>query len=285
MNFASFFDSFCRTMLLRFGCMGETAATTPLDAAKVTALRDRLTSVRQRVDAAAKKAGRAPGSVVLVVVSKTASIEQIREMVNMGQVDFGENRVQQLSQRAATIGEWLSRRREMDPRAALPPVRWHMIGSLQRNKARKCVEAARLIQSIDSLRIAEEVQDASSRRREPTEVLLEVNVSGDANKHGIAPAAVKHLVDQLSTMPNLKPRGLMCMGPLLGGLDAARTAFHRCRELFDEVRGGGAGGARFDILSMGMSADFEVAIECGANMVRVGTAVIGEPQVVDTADE
>ncbi|MCE9619677.1 MAG: YggS family pyridoxal phosphate-dependent enzyme [Planctomycetes bacterium] len=265
--------------------MGETAASIPLDAAHVTALRERLNSVRQRVDAAVKKSGQKPGSVVLIVVTKTASIEQIREMVNMGQVDFGENRVQQLSQRAATIGEWLSRRKEMDPQVTLPTVRWHMVGSLQRNKVKKCVEVSRLIHSIDSLRIAEEVQEASTRRPARTEVLLEVNVSGDSNKHGISPPAVKHMVDQLSTMPNLKPRGLMCMGPLEGGVAAARETFLRCRELFEEVRGSGAGGDRFDILSMGMSGDFEMAIECGSNMVRVGSAVIGEPQVSESGED
>ena len=275
---------FC-AVLLRLKRMSETTASVPFDADQATALRDRLNSVRQRVAASEKKSGQRAGSVVLIVVSKSGSIEQIREMVNMGQIDFGENRVQQLSQRAATIGEWISRRKEMDPKATLPQVRWHMVGSLQRNKVKKCVETARLIHSIDSMRIAEEVQDASTRRPTPTEVLLEVNVSGDSNKHGIAPPAVKHLVEQLLGMPNMKPRGLMCMGPLEGGQDAARRTFERCHELFQEIRGSGAGGDVFNILSMGMSNDFEVAIESGANMVRVGSSVIGDPQVAETTEE
>ena len=272
-------------VLLRLKRMSETTASVPFDADQATALRDRFNSVRQRVIDSEKKSGQRAGSVVLIVVSKSGSIEQIREMVNMGQVDFGENRVQQLSQRAANIGEWISRRKEMDPKAALPKVRWHMVGSLQRNKVKKCLETARLIHSIDSMRIAEEVQDASTRRPTPTEVLLEVNVSGDSNKHGIAPPAVKHLVEQLMGMPNMKARGLMCMGPLEGGLDAARRTFERCHELFQEIRGSEIGGDAFNILSMGMSHDFEVAIECGANMVRVGSAVIGDPQVTETTEE
>jgi uncharacterized pyridoxal phosphate-containing UPF0001 family protein len=179
---------------------------------------------------------------MLVVVTKSGSIDQIRELVNMGQVDLAENRVQQLTQRAATIGEWLSRRSEMDPKATVPQVRWHMIGSLQRNKVRKAMDVSRLVHSMDSLRLAEE-------------------------------------------MVNLKVRGLMCMAPLSGGQDEARRTFERCKELFDDCRRSGSGGDRFDILSMGMSGDFEVAIECGANLVRVGGAVIGPPQVEEAADE
>jgi pyridoxal phosphate enzyme (YggS family) len=164
-------------------------------------------------------------------------------------------------------------------------VRWHMIGSLQRNKARKCMEVARLIHGVDSLRLAEELQAAAVRRETPMEVLVEVNVSGEASKKGIAPPAVRHMLDQMDTMMNLKVRGLMCMGPLDGGLDAARRTFERCREIFQECRRSGAGGDRFDILSMGMSGDFEVAIECGANLVRVGSAVIGPPLVEEPSEE
>jgi len=266
--------------------MGESAAPAPLDAASATALRERWNDVKQRMAAAAARSGRKASDVVLVVVTKSGSIDQIRELVNMGQVDLGENRVQQLVQRAATIGEWVGRPREIDPKSPQPPmVRWHMIGSLQRNKARKCMEVARLIHGVDSLRLAEELQAAAVRRESPMEVLVEVNVSGEASKKGIAPPAVRHLLDQMDTMLNLKVRGLMCMAPLEGGVDAARRTFDRCRELFQECRRSGAGGDRFDILSMGMSADFEAAIECGANLVRVGGAVIGPPQVEEPADE
>ncbi|NBV63948.1 MAG: YggS family pyridoxal phosphate-dependent enzyme [Planctomycetes bacterium] len=265
--------------------MGESTATAPLDAASASALRDRWNSVRDRVSAAAGRSGRKASDVMLVVVTKSGSIDQIRELVNMGQVDLAENRVQQLTQRAATIGEWLSRRSEMDPKATVPQVRWHMIGSLQRNKVRKAMDVSRLVHSMDSLRLAEEMQAAASRRPTPMEVLVEVNVSGEASKSGIAPPAVRHMLDQMDTMVNLKVRGLMCMAPLSGGQDEARRTFERCKELFDDCRRSGSGGDRFDILSMGMSGDFEVAIECGANLVRVGGAVIGPPQVEEAADE
>jgi pyridoxal phosphate enzyme (YggS family) len=160
-----------------------------------------------------------------------------------------------------------------------------MIGSLQRNKVRKAMDVSRLVHSMDSLRLAEEMQAAASRRTTPMEVLVEVNVSGEASKSGIAPPAVRHMLDQMDTMVNLKVRGLMCMAPLSGGQDEARRTFERCKELFDDCRRSGSGGDRFDILSMGMSGDFEVAIECGANLVRVGGAVIGPPQVEEAADE
>ena len=114
---------------------------------------------------------------------------------------------------------------------------------------------------------------------------VEVNVGGEASKGGIAPPAVRHMLDQMDTMVNLKVRGLMCMAPLTGGPDETRRTFERCKELFDDCRRAGSGGDRFDILSMGMSGDFEVAIECGANMVRVGGAVIGPPQVEEPTED
>ncbi len=271
--------------------MAETTAVSG-EPATGPSLRERWESVCGRVAEAARRSGRSPKDVVLVVVSKTASLDQIRELLQMGQVDFGENRVQQLVQRAAAIEEFLSRRRvPVAPTgtgagaAFHPAVRWHMIGALQRNKVRKCVELVRLVHSVDSLRLAEEIQVAAARREQPVEILVEVNVAGERSKHGIAPAAARHLIDQIDTMINLRPRGLMCMAPLAGGLDAARRAFDRCRDLFDDIRQAGSGGDRFDILSMGMSADFEVGIECGANVVRVGSAVFGAPALQDPMDE
>ena len=243
---------------------------------------------------AAKRSGRSPDSVLLVVVSKSASLDQIRELVQLGQVDFGENRVQQLMQRAPAIDEFLSRRTELSGAVDAAKVRWHMVGVLQRNKVRKCIDLVRLIHSLDNLRLAEEIQAAALRREnrdpknapvDPVEVLIEVNVSGEKSKQGAAPAAVRHLVAQIDTMVNLRVRGLMCMAPVEGGTDAARRTFERGREIYEDVRRSGAGGGRFDILSMGMSSDFEVGIECGANLVRVGGAIFGAPAQPDADDE
>jgi pyridoxal phosphate enzyme (YggS family) len=260
--------------------MAATSESKTEGAELAATLKERYVAVRDRIAQAAKRAGRNPSAVTLCVVSKSASVEQIRELMQLGQVDFGENRVQQLIQRAALVDEWRKRRAELAGESL--PVRWHMIGSLQRNKVKKAVELSRLIHSVDSLRLAEEIQVAAGRRETPVEVLVEVNVAGEKSKQGVATAAARHLVAQIDTMVNVKARGLMCMGPLEGGVAAARVTFERCRELYDDIRQSGAGGDRFDILSMGMSADFETAVECGSNLVRVGTAVIGAPQVTET---
>jgi pyridoxal phosphate enzyme (YggS family) len=248
-----------------------------------TTLAQRYADVKARIAAAAHRVGRRAEDVMLVVVSKSGTVDQIRELMQLGQVDFAENRVQQLVQRAAQVDEWRMRRIELSGQA--PLVRWHMIGSLQRNKVKKAIELSRLIHSVDSLRLAEDIQVAAARREKPVEVLVEINVSGEASKHGVAPGAARHLIRQIETMVNVKARGLMCMAPLEGGTDAARATFERCREMFEDIRTSGAGGDRFDILSMGMSGDYEVAVECGSNLVRVGGAVIGPPQVTEDAAE
>ena len=248
---------------------------TASDAVTPSTLRERFDAVKGRVAAAAKRSGRAPEQIMLVVVTKTATPEQIRELLSFGHRDFGESRVQQLIQRAAQMDEHLSRLKEL--RGEAPEVRWHMIGSIQRNKVRKAIELARLIHSVDSLRLAEEIHIQAARRPTPVDMLVEVNVGGETNKHGITSAAVRHVVQQLDTMVNIRVRGVMCMAPLDGGKDEARRVFGLCHDLFDEIRSSGVGGDAFDLLSMGMSGDFEEAIECGANIVRVGSAIIGAP--------
>ncbi|MSR29770.1 MAG: YggS family pyridoxal phosphate-dependent enzyme [Phycisphaerales bacterium] len=238
-------------------------------------LKGRYESVKERIAAAARRAGRKPEHIVLVVVTKTASPEQVREIVSLGHRDLGESRVQQMVQRTAQMDEYLARLREL--RGEAPEVRWHLIGSIQRNKVRKAIELSRLIHSVDSLRLAEEIHIQAARRSAPVDMLVEVNVSGETNKHGITLAAVRHVIRQLDTMVNIRVRGLMCMAPLGGGRDEARRVFARCYDLFDEIKSSGIGGEGFDLLSMGMSGDFEEAVECGANVVRVGTAIIGAP--------
>lgn len=244
-------------------------------------LKQRYEAVRERIAEAATRSGRNPRDVVLTAVTKNASIDQIRELLELGHTDFGENRVQALVHRAGQIDEFLQRHRQLHTSREVnipDQLRWHMIGHLQRNKVRKVVSLVRLIHSVDSLRLAEEIQVAASRRVEPVEVLIQVNTSGEKAKFGIAPAAAGHLIEQIDTMMSLRPRGLMCIAPLVESPEEARPTFQRCRELFEDIRRQGVGGDHFDILSMGMTNDFEVAIECGANIVRVGTAIFGPPQ-------
>ena len=272
----------------------------------IETLKDKYTEVRQRIGDAAARAGRKGDSVHLIAVSKTAEPDQIRELVRLGHADFGENRVQQLVQRAALMDEWMARQRSM-PGAPWPApaqgefgaatgkgapgvvtqIRWHMIGHLQRNKARKAVELCRMIHSVDSLRLVEELQLIAIKREKPVEVLLQVNCSLEAQKHGCAIAAAAHLVEQIETMIHVQVRGLMSMAALDGDAGRARKTFERTRELFEEIRESGIASARFNILCMGMSGDFEGAIAEGANMVRIGSALFGEPKagMGDGADD
>lgn len=253
-------------------------------------LRERYAAVKQRIAAAAKRAGTDPNRIVLIAVTKFAEPDQIRELIKLGHADFAENKVQQLIQRATIIDEWMGRQKAMQAAArgastaaSLPQVRWHMIGHLQRNKARKVVELCRLIHSMDSLRLGEELQAIAAKREKPVEVLLQVNCSGEASKYGCAIGAAIHLIEQIETTIQVRVRGLMTMAPHSANPEDSRETFIRCRELFKEIRDSGVvgerpAGAKFDILSMGMSGDFDVAIEEGANMVRVGSALFGEPR-------
>jgi pyridoxal phosphate enzyme (YggS family) len=234
--------------------------------------------------------------VILVAVTKNAEPEQIRGLLELGHRDFGENRVQHLIQRAAMVEEFLERVRvhpkgQQDRTArdaaargvlngggpSLPDsIRWHMIGHLQRNKARKVVDLCRLVHSVDSLRLAEEIQQIALRSEKPVEVLVQVNCSLEPQKFGCPIAAARPLAEQIDTMINVRVRGLMTMAALSESPDEVRAAFGRCRELFEEIRGRGIGEGRFNLLSMGMSGDFESGIEEGANIVRVGSAIFGE---------
>ncbi len=265
----------------------------------VTSLRDRYLEVQERIARSAERSGRRAEDILLIAVTKYAEPDQIRELVQMGHIDFGENKVQQLLQRAAVIDEWRARQRTLPGAArstgAVPGgpgsgakqagdagVRWHMIGHLQRNKVRKVIEVARLIHSVDSLRLAEEIQAVAAKRDQVVDVLLQVNTSGEASKFGCAVPAARHLAEQIDTMVQVRIRGLMTMAPLSNNPEDARPAFARLRELFEEIRAAGIGTTdgrtgHFNILSMGMSNDFEVAIEEGSNLVRVGSAIFGEP--------
>lgn len=254
-------------------------------------LRERYADVQRRIERAAAKIGRRRSDVMLVAVTKFADPSQIRDLIAMGHRDFGENRVQNMVQRAAMADEFLSRARTLKgvagegatSAAASEGVRWHMIGTLQRNKVKKAIELSRLIHTVDNLRLAEEVHSFAVKRKEPVDVLLQVNCSFEAQKGGIAIAAALPLAEQMESMVNVRVRGLMTMAAYSDNPEDARLTFRRLRELFDEMKRHEFGGGRFNILSMGMSGDFEVAIEEGSNLVRVGSAIFGDPPA--NADE
>lgn len=250
-------------------------------------LAERYAIVRERVANAARKSGRRAEDVILVAVTKYADPEQIREILALGHRDLGENRVQQLVQRAAMVEDYLERLAvlptskhsagEKKHAVAAEGVRWHMIGHLQRNKARKVADIARLVHSVDSLRVAEELQAVALKRDQVIDVLVQVNCSGEESKFGCPIPAAIPLAEQISTMINVRVRGLMTMAAYSDTPEDARPTFARCRELFDEMLAKKVVEGQFNLLSMGMSGDYEVAISEGANIVRVGSHIFGEP--------
>lgn len=248
----------------------------------LTDLREAYRSVTHRIAEAAERKGRRPQDVIMLAVTKTASPDQIRYLVDQGQVDFAESRVQHLSQRVAQLNEFLARKRTLggastnETSSQATDVRWHMIGHLQRNKVKAVVPLVKLIHSVDSLRLTEELQAHGMRYETNIEVLLQVNTSGEANKYGIASPAALHMAEQIDTMTFLKLRGVMCMAPYTDNPEDSRPVFSRAADLFHEIKTSDFVDDQFNILSMGMTNDFEVAIEQGANVVRIGRALFGE---------
>jgi len=228
-----------------------------------------LQTVRDAVAAACARAGRDPAGVRVLPVTKAVGLDEVKALLELGMTDLGENRAQQLADRAAEIDAYIQRRRSPLPAA----VRWHMIGHLQRNKVRKVLPAVSVVHSVDSLRLAEELDSRSEQHGRRLDVMLEVNCSEESQKHGCAVGAALHLAELVCTLKHLRLIGLMTMAPLSDEAEAARPTFVRLRELFEEMRTEKIGGEAFRHLSMGMSQDYPVAVEEGATILRIGTAL------------
>lgn len=247
--------------------------------AKNSPLAIQLTEIRERIAAACAKANRELSEVTMIAVTKTAAPEQIREILQLGVGDLGESRVQVLTQKVAQVNEFYNRQKargEEEAVAALAPrLRWHMIGHLQRNKVKPILPLVDFVHSVDSLRLAEEIEVAGGKINKTTPVFLQINASEENSKFGVAVGASLHLAEQIALMANISLVGLMAMAPLDATPEVSRTVFARTREIFDEIKWNKIGGAAFKHLSMGMSNDFEAAIAEGATMIRVGTALFG----------
>jgi pyridoxal phosphate enzyme (YggS family) len=243
--------------------------------AKKSPLAEKVEQVRDRIAAACAKAKRDPSEVTLIAVTKTAAPEQIREVLQLGVGDLGESRVQVLQQRAAQVNEFFARQQAHGTENLPAKLRWHMIGHLQRNKIKPILPLVSVIHSIDSLRLAEELdtQAAKAGRRLP--VLMQVNASEEPQKSGVAVGAAVPLAEQIDSMPNLQIIGLMTMAPLEGTEQQIQHTFARTREVFEEMKFNKIGGTSMRHLSMGMSNDFEQAIMEGATLVRIGTLLFG----------
>ena len=229
--------------------------------------------VEQRIQDACHRAGRESSSVTLVAITKYASLDIVRLLVDMGVAHLGESRVQELTKRAAMINEWLGRRARDISAGARPRPHWHLVGHLQRNKVKTVLPWIDLIHSVDSLRLAEEVDAQSAKLDRVTPVLLQVNASKEGSKYGVAVAAATHLAEQISSLKHIEVRGLMAMAPMTDDESVIRFAFERTRELFDEIIGERVCGPVFRDLSLGMTNDFEYGIEYGATYVRIGSAL------------
>lgn len=219
---------------------------------------ERLAEVRARIDAATKRAGQPQNAVRLVAVSKTKPIEAIRAAYAAGQRDFGENYIQELSEKSAALAD-------------LVDLRWHFIGSLQRNKAKLATNLSTLIHTVDRDELVDELEKRAVARGKPTDVLIEVNVGDESSKSGVPFETFPKLLEKARNSKNLRVRGLMAIPPFLDDPEAVRPYFVKLRQLRD----GFGGATELPELSMGMSYDCGVAIEEGATLVRVGTAIFG----------
>ncbi len=221
---------------------------------------DRVSGIRERIGRAATRSGRRPEDVLLVAVSKMQPIELLIEAREAGITVFGENYLQEAEGKIAL----------------LPDADWHFIGKLQGNKVKKAVSLFTCIQTVDSVRIAGEVSRRAVEAGTVVPVLIEVNLGCEWSKAGVDPAALPGMVEAVSGLPGLALRGLMAIPPAARDPDESRPHFARLRALLCEARRKAGGGERMTELSMGMSDDFETAIEEGATMVRIGTALFGD---------
>lgn len=223
-------------------------------------LKVNIDSAKQRILIAAEKSGRKAEDIKIIAVSKTIGIEAIMEVIENGILDLGENRVQELCEKYDII------KRECN---------WHLIGHLQTNKVKYIIDKVTLIHSVDSLELAKEIQLRASKISSIQEILIQVNVSGEESKFGLNPLEVKDFVKEISTYPNVKIKGLMTIAPNTEDKEKIRMVFTNLKKIFIDIKQENIDNIDMDTLSMGMSNDFEIAIEEGANIVRIGSAIFG----------
>lgn len=234
-------------------------------------IQDRLKRINDNIANACVKAARDPSEVKLVVVTKAAQLEAVKEVIRLGYNDLGENRVQHLKKVHAEIQDFLERNPKLDQQ-----VNWHMIGHLQRNKVRQVLPLTCMVHSLDTLRLAEEINTAAAKLGVKAKVLLQVNTSQEPQKYGMPVGAVIHLAEQMMSLKNIEICGLMTMAAFTNDTGVVRSCFTRAKELFEELKGEGIVTSAFKELSMGMSNDYTVAVEEGATILRVGSAIFAD---------
>ncbi len=224
-------------------------------------LKENLLKVQENIRIACEKAGRDVSEVTLIAVSKTKPVSMLKEVYDAGIRQFGENKVQELTEKEEQLPK---------------DIRWHMIGHLQRNKVKYIIGKTALIHSVDSLRLAEEISRQSTKQQVISDILVEVNIAGEESKFGISNQEAIALVSEIAALPGIHIRGLMTIAPFVSNGEENRAYFRKMKELSVDIMKQNIDNVNMDILSMGMTGDYTVAIEEGSTMVRVGTGIFGE---------
>ena len=225
-------------------------------------IRENIVAVKSRVEKALSRVGRKPEEVTILAATKTVHAERIREAVEAGIREIGENRVQEAQRKIAVLGR--------------EGIRWHMIGRLQRNKVKHAVRLFDMIQSVDSLSLCEELEKRLSGLGKEMDILIEVNIGGEPTKGGIMPEELEAFLEKMASFRHIKCKGLMSIPPWCKNPEKVRPYFSRMYAIWERMKGAGFPRVEMKYLSMGMSEDFEIAIEEGSNMIRVGRAIFGE---------
>ncbi|MDY2652162.1 MULTISPECIES: YggS family pyridoxal phosphate-dependent enzyme [Eisenbergiella] len=224
-------------------------------------IKENLNRVQENIRNACDRAGRKEDEVTLIAVSKTKPVSMLEEAYALGVRDFGENKVQELVDKAGQLPE---------------DIRWHMIGHLQRNKVKYIIDKVYLIHSVDSLRLAEEISKEAVKHGVTANILIEVNVAGEESKFGVSPEDTPGLIEEISRLPAIQVRGLMTIAPFVEKAEDSRIIFNALLKLYVDISRKNIDNVHMDFLSMGMTGDYEVAVEEGATFVRVGTGIFGE---------
>lgn len=223
-------------------------------------LSENLKEVEERIRLACERSGRSRNDVTLIAVSKTKPSEVLQEAYDLGVRTFGENKVQELTGKYDILPK---------------DIQWHMIGHLQRNKVKYIIDKVHLIHSVDSLRLAEAIDKEAKKHQVTADILIEVNVAGEESKFGVAPEELENLITEISRYRHIRVRGLMTIAPFVENPEENRPIFARLRKLSVDIASKNIDNITMSVLSMGMTNDYEIAIEEGATMVRVGTGIFG----------
>lgn len=224
-------------------------------------IKENLNAVRENIRLAAEEAGRDPGDVTLIAVSKTKPVSMIEEAYACGCLDFGENRVQELCEKYEVLPK---------------DIRWHLIGHLQRNKVKYVVDKAYLIHSVDSLKLAQEIQKEAEKKQVDVNILIEVNMADEESKFGVSAKEAEDLVREAAKLPNIHIQGLMTIAPIVEKPEDNAVHFANLKQLSVDIKGKNIDNVNMNVLSMGMTGDYEQAVKDGATYVRVGTGIFGE---------